>query len=150
MTMRIVPFVLLLSLLASRSVVSPVQPGDRAIALPLILGGPVVNATPSETVAIPVEPPCSGVPGCPPEPTATSTATSTPTATPTHTRAPTPLPTQPTQPNCHPSYPDFCIPSPPPDLDCGSATVGGRKNFRVLEPDPHRLDGDTNGIGCEG
>jgi len=56
---------------------------------------------------------------------------------------PTPVPPQ---QRCHPSYPDFCIPPPPPDLDCGDFT---QKNFTVREPDPHRLDGDNDGIGCE-
>ncbi len=48
--------------------------------------------------------------------------------------------------NCDPSYPDFCIPSPPPDLDCKDIQ---QKRFTVLEPDPHRFDGDKDGIGCE-
>lgn len=48
--------------------------------------------------------------------------------------------------NCHPSYPDFCIAPPPPDLDCGDI---GRKRFTVLPPDPHGFDGDNDGIGCE-
>jgi len=48
--------------------------------------------------------------------------------------------------NCDPSYPDVCIPSPPPDLDCGEIT---HQNFEVLQPDPHRFDGDYDGIGCE-
>ncbi|WP_242822380.1 thermonuclease family protein [Thermaerobacter marianensis] len=48
---------------------------------------------------------------------------------------------------CDPSYPDVCIPSPPPDLDCGDIPY---RNFRVLPPDPHRFDGrDRDGIGCE-
>ncbi len=47
---------------------------------------------------------------------------------------------------CDPSYPDFCIPPPPPDLDCGDIP---QKNFTVLQPDPHRFDGDKDGIGCE-
>ena len=47
--------------------------------------------------------------------------------------------------NCDPSYPDRCIPPPPPDLDC--ADIGHR--VRVLPPDPHRLDVDHNGFGCE-
>jgi micrococcal nuclease len=54
-------------------------------------------------------------------------------------------PTQ-TQSDCDPSYPDFCIPSPPPDLNCGDIP---QKRFTVLQPDPHRFDGDKNGIGCE-
>jgi Staphylococcal nuclease homologue len=48
---------------------------------------------------------------------------------------------------CDPSYPEDCIPSQPPDLDCGDPNVPN--NVRVVEPDPHRLDGDNNGIGCE-
>lgn len=47
---------------------------------------------------------------------------------------------------CHPSYPDVCIPPPPPDLDCGDV---GQRGFRVRPPDPHRFDGDGNGFGCE-
>jgi len=42
--------------------------------------------------------------------------------------------------NCDPSYPDFCIPPPPPDLDCKD--VKPHKRFRVLPPDPHGFDGD--------
>jgi len=48
--------------------------------------------------------------------------------------------------DCDPSYPDFCIPPPPPDLDCGDIP---QKRFTVLQPDPHRFDGDKDGIGCE-
>ena len=48
--------------------------------------------------------------------------------------------------NCDPSYPDVCIPPPPPDLDCGEIPY---RNFHVLPPDPHRFDGDRDGIGCE-
>ena len=49
---------------------------------------------------------------------------------------------------CDLSYPEDCIPSPPPDLDCGDNGVPN--NVKVLPPDPHRLDGDKDGIGCEG
>jgi transposase len=48
--------------------------------------------------------------------------------------------------NCHPSYPTICIPPPPPDLDCGDVP---HRRFTVLPPDPHRFDGDHDGIGCE-
>lgn len=52
---------------------------------------------------------------------------------------------------CHPSYPDFCIPHAPPDLDCPDVT--GRKPFRVrhdvADPDPHGFDRDRDGSGCE-
>ncbi len=47
---------------------------------------------------------------------------------------------------CDPSYPDVCIPPPPPDLDCADLAYD---HFRVLPPDPHFFDGDHDGIGCE-
>ena len=47
---------------------------------------------------------------------------------------------------CDPSYPDVCIPPPPPDLDCRDVPY---RNFRVLPPDPHRFDGEGDGRGCE-
>lgn len=47
---------------------------------------------------------------------------------------------------CDASYPTVCIPPPPPDLDC--ADVPYRK-FKVVQPDPHRFDGDRDGVGCE-
>lgn len=47
---------------------------------------------------------------------------------------------------CDTSYPDVCIPPSPPDLDCKDVPF---KNFRVLPPDPHRFDGNKDGIGCE-
>jgi len=50
---------------------------------------------------------------------------------------------------CDPSYPDFCIPPPPPDLDCTSPSIAPHKNFRVLPPDPHGFDGNRDGVGCE-
>lgn len=50
------------------------------------------------------------------------------------------------QRNCDRSYPDVCIASPPPDLDCGEIS---HRNFRVIGADPHRFDGDNDGIGCE-
>ncbi len=46
---------------------------------------------------------------------------------------------------CDSSYPDICIAPPPPDLDCKD--VG--RTVRVRPPDPHRLDGDGDGWGCE-
>ncbi|MBD0329641.1 MAG: thermonuclease family protein [Thermoleophilia bacterium] len=53
--------------------------------------------------------------------------------------------------NCHASYPDICIPPPPPDLDCADIRY---RRFRVVHtvanPDPHRFDGNRDGVGCEG
>jgi hypothetical protein len=48
---------------------------------------------------------------------------------------------------CDPSYPDVCIPPPPPDLNCDDVTYN---NIRVVGNDPHGLDGyDNDGKGCE-
>lgn len=48
---------------------------------------------------------------------------------------------------CDPSYPDVCIPPPPPNLNCGDIS---ERRFTVLPPDPHEFDGrDNDGIGCE-
>jgi Micrococcal nuclease (thermonuclease) homologs len=55
-----------------------------------------------------------------------------------------PAPNQ--QKNCDPSYPNVCIPPAPPDLNCGDIP---HRRFRVLPADPHRFDGDKDGIGCE-
>ena len=82
----------------------------------------------------------------------TTTTTAPPTAT---TPATVPPVTQgfrsapPPSNNCHESYPDFCIPPAPPDLDCGSAEIGGRKDFTVHSPDPHGFDGNHDGVGCQ-
>lgn len=48
--------------------------------------------------------------------------------------------------NCNAAYPSVCIPPPPPDLDCSDIR---HRNFVVLQPDPHRFDGDFDGLGCE-
>jgi hypothetical protein len=52
---------------------------------------------------------------------------------------------------CAASYPDVCIPLPPPRLDCFD--VRPYSNFRVLwnvpRPDPHHFDKDHDGVGCE-
>jgi hypothetical protein len=81
-------------------------------------------------------------PAPPPPPT---TTTSPPPATTTAQPA-----TTTTTANCAPSYPDVCIPPPPPDLDCGQIPY---RNFRVIynvpDPDPHGFDRDHDGIGCE-
>ncbi len=60
--------------------------------------------------------------------------------------SPPPPPPPPPEDDCDPAYPDVCIPSPPPDLDCADIPY---RNFLVLPPDPHRFDGDGDGIGCE-
>ncbi len=62
-----------------------------------------------------------------------------PTVTPTQTSG---------QGDCDPAYPTICVPSPPPDLNCGD--IPQYSNFDVLPPDPHNFDGDNDGKGCEG
>jgi micrococcal nuclease len=59
----------------------------------------------------------------------------------------TSAPPPPQSGSCDPSYPDVCIPPPPPDLDCADVPY---TNFRVVGADPHHFDGDRDGIGCEG
>lgn len=92
--------------------------------------------------------------------TSTRTITNTPTQAFTVTFTSTPQATFTSQPgntpttaplsaggsNCHPSYPGVCIPPPPPDLDCRDVSY---KRFQVLPPDPHKFDGDGDGVGCE-
>jgi Protein of unknown function (DUF1524) len=104
-----------------------VDPTERAALNRMIADCP--NTTMSVPLAAPGPlPKPSSMPGVTPMPTPTSTLSG----------------------NCAASYPDFCIPPPPPDLDCADI---GRHNFTVLwnvpDPDPHHFDGDKDGIGCE-
>jgi uncharacterized repeat protein (TIGR01451 family) len=51
---------------------------------------------------------------------------------------------------CHPSYPTVCIPPPPPDLDCADIPYRDfAAPLNVPDPDPHDLDGDEDGVGCQ-
>jgi hypothetical protein len=58
--------------------------------------------------------------------------------------APPPAPIEPPAGDCDPSYLQ-CIRSPPPDLDCYD--IGFEVD--VVGNDPHGLDADFDGIGCE-
>ena len=71
-----------------------------------------------------------------------ATTTTRPTTTTTRPRATSTTAAR----RCDAAYPTVCIPPPPPDLNCGDITA---KNFTVKSPDPHKLDGDRDGIGCE-
>lgn len=53
---------------------------------------------------------------------------------------------EPGRAGCDTSYPSVCIPPAPPDLDCGDIEA---RRFEVLPPDPHRFDGNGDGVGCE-
>jgi len=51
------------------------------------------------------------------------------------------------QEDCDHAYPDDCLPSPPPDLDC--ADIGHRVKVDHSYGDPHHLDADGDGQGCD-
>jgi micrococcal nuclease len=51
--------------------------------------------------------------------------------------------------NCDPNYAGGCVPPAPPDLDCADIRARGIAPVRVVGADPHRLDGDADGWGCE-
>jgi micrococcal nuclease len=52
--------------------------------------------------------------------------------------------------SCDPNYAGACVPPYPPDLDCPDLRALGLKlPVRVVGSDPHRLDGDHDGWGCE-
>ena len=57
-----------------------------------------------------------------------------------------PKPASSAQQNCSSAYPGVCIPPVPPDLNCPDISD---RNFKVLPPDPHGFDRDSDGIGCE-
>jgi hypothetical protein len=48
--------------------------------------------------------------------------------------------------DCDNSYPDVCIPPPPPVLECGDID---EDDFEVRGSDPHGFDDDNDGVGCE-
>lgn len=50
------------------------------------------------------------------------------------------------QSSCSPAYPEVCIPDTGEDLNCADIPYS---NVKVLPPDPHGFDGDSDGVGCE-
>lgn len=79
-----------------------------------------------------------------------ATATAIPTSTPQLILGPSSTPYIPVSGggsgDCDPAYPTVCIAPAPPDLDCKDIPY---KRFEVLPPDPHDLDREGDGIGCE-
>ena len=131
--------------------------GEATIAKPTSTVAPGATSTrkaaptvqPSPTTFVPTETlpaPPTEVPPTVAPPTAVPVVL--PTDTPVPPAEPTAVPVQPTAAisKCDPSYPDMCIPPPPPDLDCKDIRY---RNFKVLPPDPHHFDSDGDGIGCE-
>lgn len=107
--------------------VDGVPPGLSIVEAPLPPAAPIVEER-ANVAAVPAEPPTATPPPPAPPPT------------------PAPAPVVRQQSNCDPSYPSVCIPSPPPDLDCGEIPY---RRFSVAGSDPHRFDGDHDGVGCE-
>jgi hypothetical protein len=48
-----------------------------------------------------------------------------------------------------PVHPDLCVPPFPPDLDCSWAYARGESHITVRGSDPHGVDGNNDGVGCE-
>lgn len=64
--------------------------------------------------------------------------------------APQPLVPAPPSSRCDPSYVGACVPPYPPDLDCADLrALGLSLPVRAVGSDPHGLDGDGDGYGCE-
>ncbi|HEX2039789.1 MAG TPA: hypothetical protein VHF47_08675 [Acidimicrobiales bacterium] len=105
------------------------------------------TSTTSTTTTTTTAPPATTTTAAPPTTAAPRTTTTQRPTTTTTAAATTQQPAQQQQQrDCDPSYPDVCIPSPPPDLDCPEVQY---KNFRVVGSDPHGFDRDRDGIGCE-
>jgi endonuclease YncB( thermonuclease family) len=50
---------------------------------------------------------------------------------------------------CDPNYAGGCVPPYPPDVNCPDIRALGIAPVRVVGSDPHGLDGDRDGLGCE-
>ena len=117
--------------------------------------------TPTATTAPAEAPTVVPTPTAPPEPSPEPPPTEPPEPTPTSppapepTEPPSPAAPEPAEPQvqCDPSYPDVCIPVGAADYDCAGGSGNGPNYIagpiRVLPPDPHGLDRDGNGWGCE-
>jgi hypothetical protein len=105
----------------------------------------IVTAAPTTQ---PATTPTTGPPPTTRRPTTSAPPTTRrpPVTAPPTTRRPATTRTSPPARACDPSYPDFCIPPPPPDLDCPDLS---RQGFTVVGADPHRFDADNDGLGCE-
>jgi micrococcal nuclease len=121
-----------------------VAQNNEQVYLPLIVAPEAPTETPTNTPTATVQPT--------PEITATPTEspTSTPTESPTFTPMESPTATEEPVGNCSPAYANVCIPPPPPDLNCPEIREQYGCNIDVVFwPDPHGIDRDQDGIGCE-
>jgi endonuclease YncB( thermonuclease family) len=67
---------------------------------------------------------------------------------PPRTASPAPV-SAPAKSGCDPNYSGGCVPPYPPDVDCSDIRALGIAPVKVIGSDPHRLDGDHDGWGCE-
>jgi micrococcal nuclease len=130
---------------------------ERGLARVLVVGRPFRRAAAyraaeraAESTALGLWHACLPVSPPPPPPPPPPPAEPPPPPPPPPPAEPPPPSLPPPPARCAPSYPDFCVAPPPPDLDCADFD---QKRFRVLwtvaDPDPHRLDGDRDGVACE-
>lgn len=59
-----------------------------------------------------------------------------------------PAPLTPPAAQCDPNYSGACVPLYPPDLDCADLRRLGIQQVKVTGSDPHGLDPDRDGVGC--
>lgn len=115
--------------------------------------GENVQVSPSRSIESTPTPDQSPTPE--PSPTPTPIPTQKPFPSPVIKPSPakTVQPNQQTNSGCDPSYPDVCIPPGAADYDCEGGSGNGPNYIdgpiQVLPPDPHDLDRDGDGIGCE-
>jgi Flp pilus assembly pilin Flp len=62
--------------------------------------------------------------------------------------APSSAPLKPPVVSCDPNYGGACVPMYPPDVDCSDLRALGIGQVTVLDSDPHKLDPDEDGVGC--
>ena len=120
------------------SIEAPVSPPQSAASLPRAITALPTVTPPEELMAPRAGYAAASLPALQP----LRVVTSLPTVTP-------PEPKEPERARCDPAYPEerTCIPPGPP-FDQGCAVTSERL-FKVLPPDPQRLDHDGDGIGCE-
>jgi hypothetical protein len=120
------------------SIEAPVSPPQSAASLPRTITALPTITPPQEPTAPRAGYAAASLPALQP----LRAVTSLPTVTPLK-------PIEPERAGCDPAYPEerTCIPPGPP-FDQGCAVTGERL-FKVLPPDPQRLDHDGDRIGCE-
>lgn len=83
-------------------------------------------------------------------PTNTSTPTDEPTDEPTNEPTETPSNTPTPSGECDECYTNVCIPPNIPDMNCPEIREKYGCDITVIcHPDPHKIDRDGDGIGCE-